>query len=121
MILPSQLSASKSSASYSTSYVNQQQVNYGYSQKVIPKGAGGFGGLGAPNYSVRGASSSFQIKRPAYGVPAPPPPPNRQFRPHVLSGSHQPLSASLPRLTTAAYYQTASFAPTITTVSIERK
>merc|ERR1719245_1707109 len=78
----------KSKSQYSTSYVNQKQVNYGYSQKTfIPKG-GSFGApalfnrhfqsfktvggshfaLSAPNYA-----SSFQLS----GPPAPPVPRRR--------------------------------------------
>merc|ERR1712152_75707 len=78
----------KSNSQYSTSYVNQKQVNYGYSQKTfIPKG----GSFGAPTHFNRRfqsfgskGSSHFALSAPNYassfhlsGPPAPPVPRRR--------------------------------------------
>ena len=94
----------KSNSQYSTSYVNQKQVNYGYSQKTfIPKG----GSFGAPtNFNRRfqsfgsGGGSHFALSAPNYAssfqLSGPPAPPVPRRRPS--------LRATTTRATTTTRY-----------------
>merc|ERR1719411_2151597 len=94
----------KSNSQYSTSYVNQKQVNYGYSQKTfIPKG----GSFGAPTHFNRrfqsfgsGGGSHFALSAPNYAssfqLSGPPAPPVPRRRPS--------LRATTTRATTTSRY-----------------
>jgi len=94
----------KSNSQYSTSYVNQKQVNYGYSQKTfIPKG----GSFGAPTHFNRrfqsfgsGGGSHFALSAPNYAssfqLSGPPAPPVSRRRPS--------LRATTTRATTTTRY-----------------
>ena len=111
-VLP-QLTNSKSKKGYSTSYVNQKQVNYGYSQKVIPKGAiqNSFKLRGAPSPQFASASNYGPLSAPFnVGGQAP----RRRQRPSISVRKRPVLNSIGISLTTSAYPTTNSYTTTTT-------
>merc|ERR1711902_156833 len=102
----------KSNSQYSTSYVNQKQVNYGYSQKTfIPKG----GSFGAPTHFNRrfqsfgsGGGSHFALSAPNYAssfqLSGPPAPPVPRRRPSLRATTTRATTTSRYLSTTADIY-----------------
>ena len=110
-----QLTNSKSKKGYSTSYVNQKQVNYGYSQKVIPKGAiqNSFKLRGAPSPQFASASNYGPLSAPFnVGGQAP----RRRQRPSISVRKRPVLNSIGISLTTSAYPTTNFYTTTTTNI-----